>query len=300
MKNQLLPIFILSIWVASVSCSPEGEQAPLEPNLRTLEIHETKTVNASTEFAIDLFHQLNKSGRINQFYSPYSIHMALSMTMNGNEGEVFEEFLNFLRFEDQTRDEANKGAKELTEFLLEVDPRVQLAITNAIWYRQDYQVQAAFKKLSEQFYNAEVAGIDVADPKSVRIINDWIENQTKGRIKDMLDQVPADAVMYLVNAIYYKADWRYPFDAAKTAKEAFLIWIFEYYVFQYIDIPYSTGQYSMGILLPHDYDLSVVEDHLTSDNLSLWRSQAVEQNMILKMPKFKLKQKIENLRDDLI
>src|SRR5690606_23731810 len=315
----LLPIFILSIWVASVSCSPEGEQAPLEPNLRTLEIHETKTVNATTEFAIDLFHQLNKSGRINQFYSPYSIHMALSMTMNGNEGEVFEEFLNFLRVEDQTRDEANKGAKELTEFLLEVDPRVQLALANAIWYRQDYQVQAAFKKLSEQFYNAEVAGIDVADPKSVRIINDWIENQTQGRIKNMLDQIPADAVMYLVNAIYYKADWRYPFDAAKTAKEAFHtsahqhvsvdmmtlkevapIRIFQNDVFQYIDIPYSTGQYSMCVLLPHDYDLSVVEDHFTSGNLSLWRSQAVEQNIILKMPKFKLKQKIENLRDDLI
>src|SRR5690606_10678534 len=302
-----------------LSCAPEGEHAPREPNLRTLQEHEIQTVNASSDFAVDLFHQLSKSTDVNQFYSPYSIHVALSMAMNGNEGEALEEYLNVLRFEGQSLEEANSGAKELTEFLLQVDPKVRLAIANAIWYRQDYQVKVPFKTMAEEYYDAEVAGIDVFNPKSVDIINGWIEQQTQGLIKDMLDRVPTDAVMYLVNAIYYKADWKYQFDRAKTQKEPFhisperqvsvdmmslkeaaTVRAFQGQGFQYLEIPYSTGQYSMGVLLPDDYDLAAVEEQFTSENLYAWRNQARETSVILKMPKFKLKQKIDNLKEDLM
>src|SRR5690554_5789532 len=223
MKYDLLKIPAFLLGIIFLSCAPEGEQSPLEPNLRTLQDHEINTVNASSDFAIDLFHQLSKSKDANQFYSPYSIHVALSMAMNGNEGEALEEYLDVLRFEGQKLEEANQGAKELTEFLLQVDPKVRLAIANAIWYRQDYQVKVSFRTMAEKYYNAEVAGIDVFNPRSVDIINGWIERQTKGLIKDMLDRIPPDAVMYLVNAIYYKADWKYQFDPEKTQKEPFYV-----------------------------------------------------------------------------
>src|SRR5690606_11901740 len=145
------------------------------------------------------------------------------MAMNGNEGEALQEYLDVLRFDGQTLEDANRGAKELTEFLLQVDPKVKMAIANAIWYRQDYQVKVPFRTMAEYYYNAEVAGIDVFDPKSVDIINQWIEQQTEGLIKDMLDRISPDAVMYLVNAIYYKDDWKYQFDSGKTQKEPFYI-----------------------------------------------------------------------------
>src|SRR5690554_1134808 len=115
MKNYLLkyPMFLCGIGM--LSCMPEGENSPLEPNLRTLQEHEIQTVNASADFAVDLFHQLNKSRSPNQFYSPFSIHVALSMAMNGNEGEALQEYLDVLRFDGQTLEDANRGAKELTE-----------------------------------------------------------------------------------------------------------------------------------------------------------------------------------------
>jgi serine protease inhibitor len=319
MKYNILKLPAMLSGIFFLSCTPEAERSPLEPNLRALQEHEIKTVNASSDFAVDLFHQLNKSNLVNQFYSPYSIHVALSMAMNGNEGEALEEYMDVLRFEGQTLDEANQGAKELTEFLLQVDPKVRLAIANAIWYRQDYQVKVPFRAIAEEYYKAEVAGIDVLNPKSVDIINSWIERQTQGLIKDMLDQIPPDAVMYLVNAIYYKADWKYQFDPAKTQEEPFhisperqvsvdmmslkeagTVRAFQGAGFQYLEVPYSTGQYSMGVLLPDGYDLGAVEDQFTSDNLATWRSQSREASVILKMPKFKLKQKIDNLKDDLV
>src|SRR5690606_30966365 len=284
MKNHLLKLPLLLFGMGIASCMPEGDNSPLEPNLRTLQEHEIQTVNASADFAVDLFHQLNKTGNPNQFYSPFSIHVALSMAMNGNEGEALQGYLEVLRFDGQTLEEANKGAKELTEFLLQVDPKVKIAIANAIWYRQDYQVKVPFRTMAEEYYNAEVAGIDVFNPKSVDIINGWIEQQTQGLIKDMLDRVPTDAVMYLVNAIYYKADWKYQFDRAKTQKEPFhisperqvsvdmmslkeaaTVRAFQGQGFQYLEIPYSTGQYSMGVLLPDGYDLAAVEEQFTSE-----------------------------------
>jgi len=298
---------------------PDGDNSPLEPNLRVLQEHEVKTVKASTDFAVDLFHQLKESNEANQFYSPYSIHMALSMAMNGNEGAPLQEYMDVLRFGGQTLEEANKGAQQLTDFLLQVDPKVRIAIANAIWYRQDYQVKAPFRTMAENYYEAEVAGINVFDPKSVSIINGWIEQKTQGLIKDMLDQIPPDAVMYLVNAIYYKADWKYQFHPEKTQKEPFYISpeqkvvvdmmsvketatvrVFQGQGFRYVEIPYSTGQYSMGVLLPEGYGLEEIEEQFSSANLATWRSQAVDDNVVLKMPKFKLKQKMDNLRDDLM
>lgn len=319
MKNlfsNLSLLFIFTLLV--VACIPESDNAPLEANLRTLQAHEQQTVDASRLFAVDLFQQLRKNGVVNQFYSPYSIHVALSMAMNGNEGEALQEYLDVLRFGDQTVQKANEGAKELTEFLLQVDPKVKMAIANAIWYRQDYQVKVPFRETAETYYKAEVAGIDVFNPQSVNIINNWIDQQTQGLIRDMLDQIPPDAVMYLVNAIYFKADWKYQFDSKKTKKEAFYVspgkevqvdmmslgepsTIKAYPTgdFNYLEIPYSTGQYSMGILLPDGHDIQAVEEEITAENLAHWQNQAAERNIILKMPKFKLKQKMENLKEDL-
>ena len=303
-----------------VACMPGDDNAPVEPNLRTLQQHELRTVDASTAFAMDLYQQLRKADSPNQFFSPYSIHVALSMAMAGNEGEALEEYLDVLRFDDQTVEEANKGAKDLTDFLLQVDPKVKTHIANGMWYRQDYLVKAAFRQVLEDYYNAEVAGIDVFDPKSADIINGWIERNTEGLIKDMLDQIPPDAVMYLVNAIYYKADWKYQFDASKTKKEPFYVnqnkqvqvdmmslgdetgtmKLYTGGTYHYVEIPYSTGQYSMGVVLPNGYDIERIEEEITVENLALWRNQARETNLLLKLPKFKLKEKRENMAEDLM
>lgn len=317
MRKLLLPLF--SFGALFFACVPSEEIKPAEANLRTLATYEKELANSSAKFALDLFAQLNDPDEANQFYSPYSIHQALSMTMNGNEGEVLQEFVDLLRYEGMSINDANRGSKELTEFLLQVDPKVKLAIANAIWYKQEYQVQVPFKDISREYYNAEIAGLDMLNPNSVNIINNWIAQKTNDLIKDMLDEIPSDAVMYLVNAIYYKADWKYQFIASKTKKENFypnpgnpvLVDMmdldkpsaFRSYFgdgYHYFEIPYSTGQYSMGILYNPQGDLDQVSQYLNLGNIEMWRKNASEQNFILKMPKFKMKYKMANMKDDLI
>lgn len=317
MKNHI--ISFLSFGILFFACVPSEDFKYPEANLRTLASYETELANSSTKFALDLFAQLDKADEPNQFYSPYSIHQALSMTMNGNEGDVLKEFVDLLRYEGMSIEDANRGSKELTEFLLQVDPKVRLAIANAIWYKQEYQVQVPFKDTAREYYNAEIAGLDMLNPNSVNIINNWIAQKTNNLIKDMLDEIPTNAVMYLVNAIYYKADWKNQFDASKTKKEKFYISPSQdvlvdmmttdqasaYNTYQgqdylYIEIPYSTGQYSMGILYNHLGNLDQLSQYMNLGNLEIWRQNAQERNFILKMPKFKMKYKMENMKDDLM
>jgi serine protease inhibitor len=313
--NILLALFV------STACDWGGasDDVKTTPNLRTLQAYEKEMVFSSSKFAIDLFHQLMEEGEENHFFSPYSIHQALSMTMNGNEGEVLEEFIQLLRYEGLGMEEANKAAKELTQFLKEVDKKVKLNIANAIWYRDGYTVYPEFKETVRDYYRAEIAALDMLDPQSVNVINNWISQQTEGLIQDMIDEIPPNAVMYLVNAIYFKGDWKYSFDADKTQKAPFHVSpsrevevdmmqlgdaaTFHYYSgnnFRYFEIPYSTGQFSMGILTGTNHNLDDALDQLSFENLETWREQATETNFILKMPKFKMRKKMENMKEDLI
>lgn len=306
------PLFLFS------SCDWGGSEDELvTPNLRALHAHEEEMVFASSRFALDLFQQLQKNDDPNQFYSPYSIHQALSMAMNGNEGDVLEEFIRVLRFEGMSLEEASKAAASLTKFLLELDPKVRLSIANAIWYRQGFQVNPNFKATVRKNFNAEVAGLDMANPQSVNVINNWIESNTEGLIKDMLDAIPSNAVMYLVNAIYFKADWKYRFNASNTQKAPFHVTpqqeievdmmrmeapaTLRYYGsegLEYVEIPYSTGHYNMGVITGVDLDTKL--EGFSFEDLENWREQAMEANLILHMPKFKMRYKMEELKEDLM
>ncbi len=313
------PILIIALSVVS-SCDWGGmEPENIQPNLRALQVHEKEMVFSNSKFAIDLFHQLQETEHPNQFFSPFSIHQALSMTMNGNEGDVLEEFIQVLRYEGMGEAAINQAAKDLTSFLLKLDPKVDMSIANAIWYKDNYQVFPAFRAIVTDNYQAEMAGLDMHDPQSVPIINNWIENKTQGIIKDMLDFIPENAVMYLVNAIYFKGDWKYQFASSKTKPEPFYVTpleektvdmmqmdeaaTFRYWAdadLQYLEVPYSTGQFNMGILTGREPDLGHVIASFTFDNLEHWRENAQETNFILKMPKFKMSQKMDNMKVDLI
>jgi serine protease inhibitor len=315
----LTKLGFLAIILAVTSCDWfGGSEPPVTANIRALEAHEKALVHSSSQFSIDLFHQLRKNGVANQFYSPYSIHQALSMAMNGNENEVLEEFKKVLHFEGMGTEEANKAAKTLTQFLLGLDPKVRLSIANAIWYKQEFQVYTPFREIVENYFHAEVAGLDMSNPQSVNVINQWIESNTEGLIKDMLDAIPANAVMYLVNAIYFKADWKYRFHTPNTQKAPFYVSpnqevevdmmqleepatmrYFNENGLNYLEIPYSTGHYNMGVIISDNQDLNEKLENFSFEKLEHWREHATEMNFILQMPKFKMQYKLEEMNEDL-
>ena len=135
---------LLIVCISLLSCVPKEDMlvGSVTANIRELALHEQRLSDANTRFALKLFEQIVKDNADNNlFISPYSVHQALSMTMNGNEGSVLEEFKTLLEVEDLGLEAANQAAKDLTAFLLGLDQQVKLAIANAIWYKEGYQVQ---------------------------------------------------------------------------------------------------------------------------------------------------------------
>ncbi len=316
MKSFPIVLFLL---IVIYSCQHREIVNPeIKANLRDLSSDEVAISQATSEFAIELFQQLEDENVPNLFFSPFSIHQALSMTMNGDDAESLVQIRNLLKYGNMSLDEANESNRELTALLLEMDAKVKLSIANGIWFNELYTLKTHFRQTVSNYYGAEVAGLDMGNPASKDIINNWISRQTNGLLKDVLDYVDPDAMMYLVNAIYFKADWKYTFNENNTKKASFLTSsgkevrvdmmdmnteaTYKSYVrndIHYLELPYSTGQFNMGIVYNTTGDLQEVLPHISAANLNEWRKNSVEANFILKMPKFKMQHKINNLHNDL-
>ncbi len=158
---------------------------------------------AITDFAVRLFQGgLSDSG--NTLISPVSVLSALAMTANGAGGETLAQMENIFGL----------SVGEINEYLsaymksLPAGDKYRLSLANSIWFRDDdrLSVNQKFLQLNADYYGASVykAAFDEATLKE---INGWIDDKTDGMIKDILDKIPADAVMYLVNALAFDAEW---------------------------------------------------------------------------------------------
>ncbi len=218
-SNPLIFILIFSFIVGSCDIINTGDTppTPVELNYKAAEI-----IEADQQFAFELFGEVcSLSTEENIMISPLSVSYALGMTYNGAEGTTKDAFENVLHLEDLTRQEVNESYKDLMGQLVTLDDQVEFTIANSIWDRLGANVLDSFITTNQDYFDAAVEELDFSDPASVDVINDWIAEQTNDKIKDMLDQIPGNAYMYLVNAIYFNAEWKYSFDKDDTFTGSF-------------------------------------------------------------------------------
>ena len=205
--------------------APEGPPSLISALPRQLTTIETEMVNATNAFGFNLLKEVNKSfAGENIFMSPLSASMALGMTMNGAEGTTFEEMRSSLGFGPRTYQELNSSYKSLISLLRGLDPKVEFRIANAVYYDvadMGGAVEPLFLSESREYFDAEVKGLDFRRPEAVDTVNAWANAKTNGRIPRILDSIEAQIVMLLMNAIYFKGDWRAGFRTADTKDGVF-------------------------------------------------------------------------------
>lgn len=159
---------------------------------------------ASADFAVRLFKAGARSGK-NTLISPISVLYALSMTANGAGGETLSQMENVL---GESVAELNSYLHAYIDSISESD-RCKLNIANAIWFTdsQRFTVDKNFLQTNADYYGAGIYQAPF-DASTLEDINNWIENKTDGMIKHMLDDISSDAVMYLVNALAFDAEWQ--------------------------------------------------------------------------------------------
>ena len=220
--SVLVAVLLLACGDPAAPGGPPDEITALPRPLTTVE---SEMVSASNSFGFNLLKEVNKSfADSNVFLSPLSASMALGMTMNGAEGATFEEMRSALGFGPRTYQELNTSYQSLIALLRELDPQVEFKIANAIYYDLadiGTAVEPTFLTESKTYFDAEVKGLDFRRPEAVDTVNDWANRNTNGKIPRVIDSIEAQIVMLLMNAIYFKGDWRAAFKPSQTVDDAF-------------------------------------------------------------------------------
>jgi len=310
---SILLLFSTIVFMACSDSNPVNSDSPGEKGLpRSLSKGEEDVIAADNTFGYKIFNEIiTYEGNTNVFVSPFSIAQALGMTYNGAKGETQEAMQNTLELQNLTVVEVNQAYKSLVEFLLSLDSKVRLNIANSIWYTEGMHVEQPFINVNKTFFNAEVASLDFSAPESKDIINNWVNTNTNGKIKEIIKQIDPLVVMYLINAFYFKGTWTYEFEPENTKDDMFNLrdgtqktckmmeiegsfMYRETSDFQAIDLPYNDGDFSMTVILPKEGKR--VDDVISSFNVETWEQLTgsfTETDVNLFLPKFKLKYEIE-------
>jgi serpin B len=271
-------------------------------------------VEGNTQFALDLYGRLRAQEDGNLFCSPYSISTALAMTYAGARGETADQMARTLYLKGpQNRVATAFGdlAQSLEDQGGEDEPAaVELAIANRLWGQRGENFLDPFLQTVRAHYGGGFETLDFrTDLEQARkTINDWVAEQTRDKIQDLLQ--PGDLTpeirLVLTNAIYFKGDWLTQFDPQKTRDQRFFIGgertvsvpmmslksdfgLFESDDLQVLEMPYDGERLSMVILLPRKRDgLADLEKALSAEKLNRWFDElAVRETQVI-LPRFKV------------
>ena len=303
--NRSTLVIFIAIFLL-YGCNKE-KVVSLEPKKIVLTSDQQELVDESNQFGFKLLDGLVKdepAGK-NVFISPLSIELALSMTLNGAMEETNDAMREAMQFSEMEMSDINISFKNLMNELLSVDKKVIAEIANSIWYRDNFTVEQEFIDVNKDYYSAEVKALDFDSPGAKDIINNWVSDKTRKKIPKIIDEINAEHVMFLINAIYFKGAWQFEFKPSETASKPFYLKsgntkmvptmmqneTFPYFInneFMAAELPYGRGNYSMVILLPQQG--VEVEDLVAGLNPSDWNLMLEGLNpveMDLKLPKFR-------------
>ncbi len=219
-------IFLSLIPFIACTCQKSNNSAGKDPVVINLSANEAKlssegNINSLNLFSLIVEEELKSGKSSNVIISPLSLYIALAMTWNGAEGETKAEIQRFLGLEGLTEIEVNEYFKKLLDALPVTDPKAKISIANSIWHDKGLNVLNDFRKNNINYFYSEVTALNFSDKASVDLINKWCSDKTNGIIKKIIEQIQVEEVMFLINALYFKAPWSVPFDKEKTTTSQF-------------------------------------------------------------------------------
>ena len=301
----------------TTQATPAYEEEPEVPKEWFEEDGGEALIDGCNEFGADLLEKLarNMSNVDNLVFSPPSMHLSLMMAREGADGATLRQMTKVLDV-DATRDA--DPADYIDELLAALNvvgadqDGVELTVANALWGQSGEDWQAEFLEQLKTDFAAPMEDVDFTDdPEAAReTINTWIAKKTGNQIAELLPEDSLDETtrMVLTNAVYFKASWKYTFDATKTAEEPFTLatdktvdvqmmhqtGTFNYArgsTYSLLELPYTGEGLSMLVILPnHAGDLHRVCKGM---NLSPTIRKFKSQEVAVSLPKFQLRSTLD-------
>ena len=301
---RFLGALLIAVSPLFTACKTKTVDPPAP--VRSLTSAEARIVDNANAFAFRIFSRVSQAEESkNVFISPLSIATALTMAYNGTNTSTREAFRKTLDFGVLSDEEINQSYQSLSRLLVEIDPGVQFRAANSLWHNQRLDLQKPFELASQTYFDATTRGLNFADPNAKNVINEWVAKKTNGKIKDLVDNVTPEHLLFLINALYFKGTWTYAFDKTKTADGSFALeaggaatakfMVLEKVTFrryqdatkQLVELPYGNQQFSMVFIVPTGrQQVADLVGELSSTNLDQWLNQANSTELDLYVPKF--------------
>ena len=279
MKKKLY--FMMAVISIMLSCSSNDVEdlgdakqvVSMLSEAKPIELTEVQRVfvNDNNQFTLNFLKTVNETDRSGKgfIYSPLSITYVLGMVNDAATGKTEEELEQTLGFHQGGILAVNDYCKNLIDNLPKVDEKVTLNIANAIFLNKGYTLKPKFEEDMKTYYDARAEVLDFSAKKeSAAIINNWCKEKTNEMIPSIIDETDPAMVSYLLNAIYFKADWASKFDQKNTKEETFttengsttlplmhqnvLIKYLKNDTYSAIEMPYGNGKWSMNVILPEE------------------------------------------------
>ena len=309
MKKSLLCAILAVFGSGAALAAPPIAAVPPSSN----SADQAAAVNGSNAFAVDLYAQLRTQPG-NLFFSPESISTAFGMAYAGARAQTATEMQHVFHF-TLLPDRLHPAMGALLAQMNAQHEGYELRVADALWAQQNTNFLPEYLKLVQTDYGAGFRPVDFrTSPDVVRAtINEWIADQTNGKIQGLLGpgSVTAGTRLVLTNAIYFKGTWLGQFDPTYTEGEDFHLTAkqsiktqmmnrnggYSYYdggSFQELELPYR-GELSMVVLLPKEIGgLPALEKSFTAENASEWiKKLAPVEKVILTLPRFTMTQQFE-------
>lgn len=269
-------------------------------------------------FTIDLHQKLlpDEDKHENVFYSPFSISVALSMVFAGARNDTAKQISDALHI--KADGSVHKHFADALSKVRGCGPEVELRVANRIALDASFPVLDSYLDLLKHAYFSSLSTVDFAnDFEKARIeINDWVEQATASKIKDLLAEGSVDdtTALVLVNAVYFKGEWKSPFlqevtepwdfrvDSSHTTRVEMMYQEDDFRMSRCedlnvtaLEIPYRGGKASMVVLLPDEVGgLRYLEENLSAVKLrELLSNLSMKYDVTLRLPKFKLEHSID-------
>ncbi len=291
---------LMSMFVVACASSDQSESN-----------EEPVNIKVSEKFATNFFKLAAKKPDSNVVVSPYSVSTALSMAYNGAGSKTKTEMQNVLDYTGLSDEAVNQQNSSLYKSLMHINPSSELTVANAMFANKNFEFVKAFMDSNQKYYGAKLETLDFADLSTVNKINNWVKDNTKSKIPSILDKVAPDAILYLVNAVYFKGVWLDEFKKDETQPVDFKLnngskktvemmnrsAKMSYFAgnnFQAVMLPYKDKRLQMCIFLPDKKsNITAFINSLTPESWSKWREQFSKEEGHLGLPRFKVEYKTE-------
>lgn len=298
-------VLILSIALNLAGCSSAGRERGV-----TWEADD-EFIASQMDFYCEVFKACAEGERKeNMLISPLSLQIALAMTANGADGSTRQE-MEALIGKEIPLEELNEKLSSYM-YSLPSTRKCEISFANSIWFRNDenrLKVEEDFLQLSEDYYDAQVYAEEF-DDETLNDINEWVDKQTDGMIDSILNRIDPSAVMYLINALAFDAEWEYAYEEKDIRDDIFTsasgaeqdVEMMRSTEPLYLDDgratgfikDYSGGRYSFAALLPNEgIDIYEYVAGLEAEELLDTLNSAEECSVIANMPKFSCEFQLE-------